>query len=62
LEWAPGNILSPSSTAESNEKSNAAVGEHDVKRVMLEQQVERTLDDLDPERVEVWCLCAFSFF
>lgn len=52
LEWAPGNILSPSSTAESNEKSNAAVGEHDVKRVMLEQQVDGTPDDLDPDRVE----------
>lgn len=54
LEWAPANILSQSSTSEGNEKNGAAVGEHDVKRAILEQQVEGILDvDVDPDRVEV---------
>ncbi|XP_008383339.1 multiple RNA-binding domain-containing protein 1 [Malus sylvestris] len=53
LEWAPGNVLSPSSTTESIEKNNAVVGEHDVKRVMLEQYVGGIADvDADPDRVE----------
>ncbi|XP_024158327.1 multiple RNA-binding domain-containing protein 1 [Rosa chinensis] len=47
LEWAPGNVLSPSSTAESNEKKHSAVAEH-------KPLVEGTPDDLDldPDRVE----------
>lgn len=53
MECAPDNFPSPSSTTESNGKNNAAVGEHDVKRVMLEQSVERIPDDLDPDKVEV---------
>ncbi|KAM1796214.1 hypothetical protein ACFX11_036476 [Malus domestica] len=54
LEWAPGNVLSPSSTTESIEKNTAVVGEHDVKRVMLQQYVGRIADvDADPDRVEV---------
>ncbi|KAM1032575.1 hypothetical protein EV1_035853 [Malus domestica] len=54
LEWAPGNVLSPSSTTESIEKNTAVVGEHDVKRVMLQQYVGRIADgDADPDRVEI---------
>ncbi|XP_004293728.1 PREDICTED: multiple RNA-binding domain-containing protein 1 [Fragaria vesca subsp. vesca] len=47
LEWAPGDVLNPSSTAESNGKKNPAVAE-------LQQLVEVTPDDLDldPDRVE----------
>ncbi|XP_050368139.1 multiple RNA-binding domain-containing protein 1 [Argentina anserina] len=47
LEWAPGNVLSPSPTAESNEKKNSAVAEQ-------KQPVGGTPDDLDldPDRVE----------
>ncbi|KAL5539196.1 hypothetical protein UlMin_045233 [Ulmus minor] len=53
LEWAPANILLPSSTPEGNEKNDDAVGEQDAKRVILEQQVEGILDDdIDPDRVE----------
>ncbi|PON51366.1 Splicing factor-like protein [Trema orientale] len=51
LEWAPANILSP--TSEGNEKCNAVVGERDVKRAILEQHVEGISDvDADPDRVE----------
>lgn len=51
MEWAPGDVLNPSSTAESNGKKNPAVAE-------LQQLVEVTPDDLDldPDRVEVCCL------
>ncbi|KAI5667360.1 hypothetical protein M9H77_17213 [Catharanthus roseus] len=50
LEWAPGNILDQS-TSDSSSKN--VVGEHDAKRVMLEQQVEGITDgDVDPDRVE----------
>ncbi|TQD91242.1 hypothetical protein C1H46_023168 [Malus baccata] len=52
-KWAPGNVLSPSSTTESIEKNTAVVGEHDVKRVMLQQYVGRIADvDADLDRVE----------
>lgn len=62
LEWAPGNVLSPSSTTESIEKNNAVVGEHDVKRVMLEQYVGGIADvDVDPDRVEIG-VCMLFFF
>nr|DAD24360.1 TPA_asm: hypothetical protein HUJ06_025824 [Nelumbo nucifera] len=52
LEWAPENILSPSSTSET-EQTNDIVGEKDVKRVLLEQRVEGISEvDIDPDRVE----------
>ncbi|XP_059446252.1 multiple RNA-binding domain-containing protein 1 [Corylus avellana] len=52
LEWAPDNILSQSSTSKTDEKDNA-IGEHDAKRVILEQQVEGLNDvDIDPDRIE----------
>lgn len=50
LEWAPGNILSQGTVDSS---STDIVGEHDAKRVMLEQQVGGITDgDIDPDRVE----------
>lgn len=53
LEWAPGNILSQKSTTKNGEKANAAVGERDAKRLILEQQLEGTSDmDIDPDRIE----------
>ncbi|KAK8664519.1 hypothetical protein V6N13_084305 [Hibiscus sabdariffa] len=53
LEWAPDNVLNKSSATEGNKKSDAAVGEHDVKRAILEQQVEGISDaDIDPDRIE----------
>ncbi|KAL2244495.1 UNVERIFIED_CONTAM: putative RNA-binding protein 19 [Sesamum indicum] len=49
LEWAPGNILSQTSPA----GDNKVVGEHDVKRALLEQEVEETADaDVDLDRIE----------
>lgn len=49
LEWAPGNILD-----QTDDSKNSVVGEQDVKKVLLEQQVEGTIDaDVDPDRVEV---------
>ncbi|KAK6268371.1 hypothetical protein QUC31_012531 [Theobroma cacao] len=53
LEWAPDNVLNKSSTSEGDKKNNAAVGEHDVKRAILEQHVEGISDaDIDPDRIE----------
>lgn len=64
LEWAPGNILTQCSTSKIDEKNNA-VGEHDAKRFILEQQ-EGLMDmDIDPDRVEVWysfLSCPFNLF
>ncbi|XVE86462.1 hypothetical protein DITRI_Ditri18aG0036100 [Diplodiscus trichospermus] len=41
------------SALEGDKKNNAAVGEHDVKRAILEQQVEGVSDaDIDPDRIE----------
>ncbi|KAF7803955.1 multiple RNA-binding domain-containing protein 1 [Senna tora] len=52
LEWAPSNILIHSSTSKNNEKSGP-IGEKDVKRQMLEQQVEGiSYMDIDHDRVE----------
>ncbi|KAJ8620031.1 hypothetical protein MRB53_028560 [Persea americana] len=52
LERAPSNILS-SSTALKTEAQNDAVGEKDVKRVLIEQCVEGISgEDIDPDRVE----------
>ncbi|XP_031092091.1 multiple RNA-binding domain-containing protein 1 [Ipomoea triloba] len=49
LEWAPGNILDQTDDS----KNSVIVGEQDVKKVLLEQQVEGTIDaDVDPDRVE----------
>ncbi|RWR88657.1 RNA recognition motif domain-containing protein [Cinnamomum micranthum f. kanehirae] len=52
LERAPSNILS-SSTSLKTEAQNNAVGEKDVKRVLIEQCVEGISgEDIDPDRVE----------
>ncbi|KAF3947907.1 hypothetical protein CMV_026029 [Castanea mollissima] len=51
LERAPGSILTQCSTSKIDEK-NYAIGEHDAKRFILEQQ-EGLMDmDIDPDRVE----------
>ncbi|XVF27207.1 hypothetical protein REPUB_Repub14bG0087200 [Reevesia pubescens] len=53
LEWAPDNVLNKGSASEGDKKNNAAVGEHDVKRAILEQHVEGISDaDIDPDRIE----------
>ncbi|KAE8707963.1 multiple RNA-binding domain-containing protein 1-like isoform X3 [Hibiscus syriacus] len=53
LEWAPDNVLNKSSASVGDKKNDAAVGEHDVKRSILEQQVEGISDvDIDPDRIE----------
>ncbi|KAI4372643.1 hypothetical protein MLD38_010847 [Melastoma candidum] len=50
LEWAPANVLQPSSEKNTGD---AAVGEKDAKRVLLKQHVEGLMDaDVDPDRVE----------
>ncbi|XP_010529286.1 PREDICTED: multiple RNA-binding domain-containing protein 1 isoform X1 [Tarenaya hassleriana] len=52
LEWAPGDILEQK-TPPDNDGKESAVGEHDVKRVLLEQQVEGiTNEEIDPDRNE----------
>ncbi|KAG8385072.1 hypothetical protein BUALT_Bualt03G0003500 [Buddleja alternifolia] len=49
LEWAPGNILSQIPIV----GENTVLGELDVKRAFLEQQVEETTEaDVDPDRIE----------
>ena len=54
MEWAPDSVLNKSSASEGDKKNNAAVGEHDVKRAILEQHVEGISDaDIDPDRIEV---------
>jgi len=58
LEWAPSDILTPKSTSINNEV-NSGIGEKDVKRVILEKDVERISDvDIDPDRIEVWPIFA----
>ncbi|KAI3864260.1 hypothetical protein MKX03_006093 [Papaver bracteatum] len=53
LEWAPGNILSPSSTSDADAQKYGVVGEKDVKRAIIEQGVEAISEvDVDPDRVE----------
>uniref|UniRef100_A0A2P2MME7 Multiple RNA-binding domain-containing protein 1 isoform X1 n=2 Tax=Rhizophora mucronata TaxID=61149 RepID=A0A2P2MME7_RHIMU len=53
LEWAPSNILSQNATYKSGEKIDAAVGEQDAKRALLEQTVEGiSQTDIDPDRTE----------
>ncbi|KAK2354286.1 hypothetical protein P8452_74696 [Trifolium repens] len=52
LEWAPSNVLNPKSTSKDNEM-NSRIGEKDVKRQILEQDIERISDvDIDLDRVE----------
>jgi hypothetical protein len=43
LEWAPSNVLNQKSTSKGNEM-NSRIGEKDVKRQILEQDVERISD------------------
>ncbi|KAF5944668.1 hypothetical protein HYC85_018745 [Camellia sinensis] len=53
LEWAPGDILSQNFTFVDDAKNTVIVGEHEAKRVLLEQHVEGIADaDIDPERIE----------
>ncbi|KAI3933990.1 hypothetical protein MKX01_016291 [Papaver californicum] len=53
LEWAPGNILSPSSTSEADAQKYGVVGEKDVKRAIIEHRMEAISGvDVDPDRVE----------
>ncbi|KAI3973091.1 hypothetical protein MKX01_019749 [Papaver californicum] len=53
LEWAPGNILSPSLTSEADAQKYGVVGENDVNRAIIEQGVEAISGvDVDPDRVE----------
>ncbi|KAL6549886.1 hypothetical protein OROMI_020374 [Orobanche minor] len=48
LEWAPSNIMSQASNVGDNK-----IGELDVKRALLERQVEDITDtDVDPDRIE----------
>ncbi|KAJ4724397.1 RNA binding protein [Melia azedarach] len=53
LEWAPSDVINPNSTSKSDGKNDIAVGEHDAKRAILEQQLEGITDvDIDSDRVE----------
>lgn len=55
LEWAPNNIISQTSKPMDDSNNTLIVGEHVVKRALLEQHVEGIADvDIDPDRVEVW--------
>lgn len=64
MEWAPANILNQSSISKTDAKNNA-IGEHDAKRIKLEQQVEGFIDmDIDSDRIEVryaFYTCNFVF-
>ncbi|CAI9090689.1 OLC1v1025512C3 [Oldenlandia corymbosa var. corymbosa] len=51
LEWAPGSILSPNPSSVDN-SDDVAVGQHDLKRVLLEEQTRTADEDVDPDRVE----------
>lgn len=53
LEWAPSDVLSPKSQSKNDEVNNG-IAEKDVKRVILEKDVEKISDvDIDPDRIEV---------
>jgi multiple RNA-binding domain-containing protein 1 len=54
LEWAPENILSPTSApVEDDEKD--VVGDRIVTKAIVEQTVEGvSAEEIDPDRVEVW--------
>lgn len=43
LEWAPGNILSQNISSVDNSDKNI-VGQHDLKRILLEEQTGRLTD------------------
>ncbi|KAL6957090.1 hypothetical protein U1Q18_034802 [Sarracenia purpurea var. burkii] len=54
VEWAPDDILSQNSTSVDDANNTVIIGEHEVKRVFLEQHVEGiTNANIDPERIEV---------
>lgn len=51
MEWAPGNILSQTSTVDDDK----VVGALDVMKVALKPQIEDIAEeDVDPDRVEVY--------
>ncbi|KAL6995184.1 hypothetical protein U1Q18_005319, partial [Sarracenia purpurea var. burkii] len=53
VEWAPDDILSQNSTSVDDANTTVIIGEHEVKRVLLEQHVEGITDaNIDPERIE----------
>ncbi|KAF7150615.1 hypothetical protein RHSIM_Rhsim02G0169700 [Rhododendron simsii] len=55
LEWAPGDILSQNSKILENTNNAVVVGEHQAKRVLLEQHTEGIVDaDVDPDRIEAF--------
>jgi hypothetical protein len=59
LEWAPENILSPTSAPVDEEEKNE-VGERIVTKANIEQTVEGvSAEEIDPDRVEVQ---NFNFF
>ncbi|KAJ8432910.1 hypothetical protein Cgig2_004584 [Carnegiea gigantea] len=54
LEWAPSNILSQDLASNDDFKSDMVVGEHEAKKVQLEQQAQGHLQsEIDPDRVEI---------
>ncbi|WOG88716.1 hypothetical protein DCAR_0207951 [Daucus carota subsp. sativus] len=53
LEWAPANILNPTSASLSDANDSVIIEEQNAKRGFLEQHVNGTADmDIDPDRVE----------
>jgi multiple RNA-binding domain-containing protein 1 len=57
LEWAPDNILSPTSTHVEEEEMNT-IGERIITKAIVDQTVEGvSAEEIDPDRVEV---CSFS--
>lgn len=53
LEWAPENILSPTSAPVDDDEKNV-VGERIVTKAIVEQTVEGvSTEEIDPDRVEV---------
>ena len=54
LEWAPENILSPTS-ALVDEDEKYVVGERILTKAIVDQTVEGvSTEEIDPDRVEVW--------
>jgi multiple RNA-binding domain-containing protein 1 len=54
LEWAPEDILSPSSNPVDEDEKNA-VGERIATKAIVEQTMEGvSAEEIDPDRVEVW--------
>ncbi|XP_078438055.1 nucleotide/nucleic acid binding protein [Wolffia australiana] len=53
LEWAPGDILSPTNVSETVKVQLDAVGKEEVQRAVLKQSLEQMPEsEIDPERVE----------